>query len=131
MAYCTYCGHQISDLARSCPNCGHPAGPTQTATAHRQTEGLAVASLVLALVGIFVCPVVCSIAALVVGYKARRKLQADPNLEGEGLAKAGVIIGWVGVALGVIAVVGIIVALVAGVDVDVPSDGIDALGRIG
>lgn len=24
MAYCTYCGHEISDQAVMCPNCGHP-----------------------------------------------------------------------------------------------------------
>jgi uncharacterized RDD family membrane protein YckC len=24
--YCAYCGHEISDAAVSCPNCGHPVG---------------------------------------------------------------------------------------------------------
>ena len=44
------------------------------------------------------------------------------------MAKAGVILGWVGVAFGVVVIVGFIVALMSGVRVDVPSDGIDALG---
>ena len=131
MAYCTYCGQQISDVARSCPNCGHPSGAAPATSASRRTEGLAVASLVLGLAGFFVCPVVCSIIAVVLGYRARRKLRDDPTLDGEGLAKAGIILGWVGTAFGVVVVVGIIVAAMAGFDVDIPSDGIDALGRIG
>jgi uncharacterized membrane protein YvbJ len=131
MAFCTYCGQDISDLARSCPRCGHPTGVIPAAAGSRQTEGLAVASLVLGLAGFFVCPVVCSIIAVIVGYHARRKLQSDPTLEGEGLAKAGVIVGWAGIAVGLVAIIGIIAAMFAGVNVDVPSDGIDALGRIG
>ena len=131
MAYCTYCGQQLSDLARSCPSCGHPTGAAPTTAAYRQTEGLAVASLVLGLAGLFVCPVICSIIAVVVGYQARRKLRDDPTLDGEGLAKAGIILGWVGTALGIVVIVGIIVAALSGVTVDVPSGGIDALGRIG
>jgi hypothetical protein len=79
----------------------------------------------------FVCPVVCSIIAVVVGYQARRRLQDDPTLEGEGMAKAGVILGWVGIAVGLIVIVGFIVALMSGVRVDRPSGGIDALWRIG
>lgn len=27
MAYCTYCGQNISDQAQLCPACGHPALP--------------------------------------------------------------------------------------------------------
>lgn len=26
MAYCANCGHQISEYAHECPNCGHPTG---------------------------------------------------------------------------------------------------------
>jgi hypothetical protein len=132
MAYCAYCGHQVSDMARSCPSCGHPTGASPAPSYQQaKTEGLAVASLVLGLAGFFVCPLICSIIAVIVGYQARRKLQEDPTLEGEGLAKAGIILGWVGTAIGVIVIAGIIIAVVAGVNIDLPSDGIDALGRIG
>jgi uncharacterized membrane protein len=135
VAYCTYCGQQISDLAPSCPNCGHPVAVTAPAAGapatYRRTENLAVASLVLGLAGFVVCPFVCSIIAVVLGYQARRRLDEDPTLDGEGMAKAGIILGWVGVALGVVLIVGFIVALMAGLAVDVPSDGIDALRRIG
>jgi hypothetical protein len=83
------------------------------------------------LAGFVVCPFVCSIIAIVLGYQARRRLNADPTLDGEGMAKAGVILGWVGVVFGVVLIVGFVVALVSGYSVNVPSDGIDALRRIG
>ncbi len=133
MAYCSYCGQQISDIAQSCPNCGHPAArvPGTAATTSQRTEGLAVASLVLGLAGFVVCPFVCSIIAVVLGYQARRRLDEDPTLEGEGMAKAGIILGWVGMALGLVVIVGFVIALLAGLNFDVPSDGgIDALRRL-
>ena len=132
MAYCTYCGQQLSDAATACTKCGHPVGQSAAPPAtYRRTENLAVASLVLGLAGFVVCPLVCSIIAVVLGYQARRRLDEDPTLDGEGMAKAGIILGWVGIAFGVVVVVGFVVALLAGFAVNAPSDGIDALRRIG
>jgi uncharacterized protein DUF4190/zinc ribbon protein len=129
VAYCTYCGQQISDAAVMCPKCGHPQ-QTSAAPGYRRTESLAVASLVLGIAGFVVCPFVCSIIAVVLGNQAKAKLRADPGLEGEGMARAGVILGWVGVGVGVLLIVGFIAAVMSGT-VDNPSDGIDALRRIG
>ena len=117
-------------MARSCPKCGHPVALPPSA-AYRRTEGMAVASLVCGLLGVLGCPLVPSIVAVVLAIQARRKLSEDPTLEGEGLAKAGLILGWVGVGLGVLIVGGVIALFLSGVNIDVPSDGIDALGRIG
>ena len=64
-----------------------------------QTSGLAIASLVLGIVGLFAVPLVASVLAIVLGGKAREELARDPALAGEGLARAGVILGWIGVAL--------------------------------
>jgi hypothetical protein len=130
MAFCTYCGKEISDAARVCPQCGHPTAAVRPATDRRQ-EPLAVASLVLAIAGFVVCPIVCSVIALVLGYQARTKLRSDPSLEGEGLAKAGVILGWIGIGVGVLLVIGALAAIFSGVpnvDIDVPTD-INALRR--
>jgi uncharacterized membrane protein YvbJ len=132
VAYCTYCGQQISDAATACTQCGHPIAPLSSpAMANRRTENLAVASLVLGLAGFVVCPLVCSIIAVVLGYQARRRLDEDPTLDGEGMAKAGIILGFVGIAFGLVIVVGFVVAMLAGFAVNAPSDGIDALRRIG
>ena len=42
---------------------------------------------------------VLSIPALIVGNQALTKIKQDPTLQGEGLARAGVILGWIGVGL--------------------------------
>ena len=51
-----------------------------------------------------VFPMIPSIAAVIVGQSARREIAADPNLGGDGLAQAAVILGWVGIAIGVVIV---------------------------
>lgn len=101
MAFCESCAAQISDQAAMCPQCGHPQpGAVGTAPpAGRRTEGLAIASLVLGIAGFVVCPLVCSILAVVFGNQAKTKIAQDPSLEGEGMANAGVILGWIGIAL--------------------------------
>lgn len=114
MAFCENCGRELSDRAPSCPNCGHPSGTTSHATGHRRTEGSATASLVLGIAGLVVCPLVCSVLAIIFGNKAKGKIAADPNLEGEGLAKAGVILGWIGVGLGVVTALLFIAAISSG-----------------
>ncbi len=53
----------------------------------------------LGIVGIFAIPVIAAVLAIVLGSSARREIQSDPALGGEGLASAGVILGWIGVAL--------------------------------
>lgn len=115
MAFCENCGREISDRAPMCPSCGHPnpmAGSGGAAVGGaRRVEGNATASLVLGIAGLVVCPLVCSILAIVFGNSAKRKLEADPSLEGEGFAKAGVILGWVGIALFAVGVLFFIVAV--------------------
>jgi apolipoprotein N-acyltransferase len=100
MTYCESCGNQLSDLATACPKCGHPRR-----IALGRIEGTAVAALVLGIFGLISCPVVLSIPALIVGNQALSKIRHDASLQGEGLARAGVILGWIGVGLGVIGVV--------------------------
>ena len=67
-----------------------------------RTSGLAIASLVVGIAGLFVAPVLGSVIALVLGYSARRELQRDPRLEGHGYATAGIVLGWVGLVLSIV-----------------------------
>lgn len=67
--------------------------------AAQRTSGYAIASLILGIAGFFVIPIVPSILAVVFGQKAREELRRDPTLGGEGLATAGIVLGWVGIAL--------------------------------
>lgn len=68
----------------------YPPPPVQ------KTNGLAIASLVLSLVGLLCGPV--SIVGALMGRTALRKIQQTGE-RGEGLARAGMIIGWVGLVL--------------------------------
>lgn len=71
----------------------------------RRQDGRAVAALVLGIVSIAVCSIVGyipGIIAMVLGRKAQKAIDADPSLDGRGMATAGIATGAVGTALGVI-----------------------------
>ncbi len=78
----------------------------------QEQSGTAVAALVLGICGFLVCPLICSIAAIVTGTMAKNEIdRSGGRLTGRDMAKAGLILGWIGVALCVLAVL-LIVALV-------------------
>lgn len=82
------------------PQYGAPVPPPGGAPAG--TSGMAIASLVLGIVGILSCGcLVFSILAIVFGRIANRDIVAGTK-SGAGLAKAGFILGIIGVALGVV-----------------------------
>jgi dihydroorotate dehydrogenase len=83
---------------------------TQTVLNKQSTHPLAVISLVLSILGFMpVLPVIGSIAGIITGYIARRNIAANPALySGDGLAKAGIVLGWIGVALLVLVVAGLV-----------------------
>ncbi|MFZ6021168.1 MAG: DUF4190 domain-containing protein [Chloroflexota bacterium] len=65
-----------------------------------KTNPLAVASLVLSIGGLSFLPLIGSIAGVVTGYMARDNIRQNPAVyNGEGLAKAGIILGWIGIVL--------------------------------
>lgn len=110
MAFCANCGTELSDQAPSCPKCGHPrfTGPG------RRTESGAIVSLVLGILGIIACPLVLSIPAVIVGNRARATIRENPELEGDPMARAGVILGWIGIALAGVGIAIGVIALVIG-----------------
>ena len=63
-----------------------------------RTNGKAIASLILGIVGVTGIPFVASVIAIILGYMARREI-AETGEDGRGLAIAGIILGWVGVVL--------------------------------
>ncbi len=65
----------------------------------RRTSALAIAALACGLAGLTVFPLLASFAAVVLGTMARGELRRDPTLDGSGLATAGLVLGWIGVAL--------------------------------
>ncbi|MBE3096783.1 MAG: DUF4190 domain-containing protein [Planctomycetes bacterium] len=79
-----------------------------------QTDPLATWSLVLGIVNFLCCiPFVPAILAIVLGGRSKEKIRASGGtLTGEGLAQAGVILGWIGIAVDV---VGCIVTAIVGI----------------
>jgi len=64
------------------------------------TNGKATAALVLGILGFVFCPFVCSIAALVLGYQARGEIDGSGGrMGGRSNATAGIVLGWIGLAL--------------------------------
>lgn len=62
-----------------------------------RTNGFAVASLVL---GVLFCLVVTGILAVIFGNVALGRIEASNGTEkGRGLAIAGIVLGWIGIAL--------------------------------
>ncbi|NMR20710.1 DUF4190 domain-containing protein [Cellulomonas fimi] len=76
-------------------------------------NSLAVWSLVLALVGFFICSFFTGIPAIIVGNKAKRAA-AEGQANNPGLATAGIVIGWIVTVLGVLVAIGVIALLASG-----------------
>lgn len=71
---------------------------------------LAIVSLVSALLGFTFVPVIGGIVALITGYMARNETRSiPPKASGDGMATAGIIMGWVQLGL---LVVGICCAII-------------------
>lgn len=68
-----------------------------------RTDGQAIAALVCGIIGIVACPVIFSIIAIVLGKQSEKKIKESGGvLIGDQMAKAGWILGIVGLILGVV-----------------------------
>ena len=137
---CQSCGQHLSGDERYaglqivCPSCGKtvmvptvrpPAGvsiahsappmpaarPQPAPVAPQKTSGLAVASLVCS-AGSFIIIPFGFIPGIICGHMAKRKIAAMPGLKGGGLAKAGLIVGYIALSLNVL-VIGFLVLFFA------------------
>jgi len=79
----------------------------------KQTSTLAIVSLVSGILGWTVVPWLGSFVAIITGHMARAEIRRNPDtMEGDGMAVAGLVMGWLMVAFGVFVVIAIIVAIV-------------------
>jgi uncharacterized membrane protein len=69
------------------------------------TEPLAIWSFVLGLLSLVCCGFILGIPAVICGHLALSKFQKEPQLQGKGLATAGLIIGYIAIAFWLIYVV--------------------------
>ena len=78
------------------PSTNEPALPTST---------LALISLIAGILGFTALPILGGIVALFTGYAARKETRAVPlKFSGDGLATAGIIMGWVQIVLTVVGI---------------------------
>jgi hypothetical protein len=79
----------------------------------RTASSLAIASLVSGVLGWTLLPLIGCIVAVVTGHMARAEIRrAGGAVGGDGLAIAGLVLGWLGIAMAVAAVLMIVVAIV-------------------
>lgn len=86
----------------------YPAYGGQYAPAPQPSSGLAVTSLVCGIAGVLLfwlfVPLLGSIAAIITGHLAIRQIRMTPGLGGRGMAIAGLVMGYVMVAFGVLSI---------------------------
>ncbi len=72
-----------------------------------RSSSSATLSMIAGILGLTLFPFIGSIVAVVAGYAARREIRAaDGALGGEGLATAGIVLGWIGIGLMVLGLCG-------------------------
>ena len=68
-----------------------------------RTSTMAIVSLIAGIVGLTLLPIIGSIAAVITGYMARKEIRASAGaISGDGMALAGLIMGWIGVVLSIV-----------------------------
>lgn len=81
----------------------------------RPTNGKATGALVLGICGLVVCPLICSIVAVVLGYQARTEIDQSQGMQdGRGSAVAGIVLGWIGIGFSALFI--ILIVLLAALD---------------
>lgn len=84
---------------------GEVRGPFPSYARPGQTSGKAVVSLVLAIVGLFIIPIILSVLAIIIGWAALTDVDRNPSIGGRGLAISGIVIGIIGLIIGIIGVI--------------------------
>lgn len=78
-----------------------------------KNETLAIVSLIFGISGFVCLGIIGSIVAVITGSMAKKKIAASGGtLGGEGLAKVGLILGWIGIVLNILIIIGLIIAFV-------------------
>ena len=84
-------------------------GPGPYGYQPRGTNGMAIASLICSLAGFLTC--VSAVVGIILGHIALKQIKQSGE-DGEGMAKAGLIVGYVLTGLSLLAVVGYVVFIV-------------------
>jgi hypothetical protein len=104
MMACPRCQLALASGTLLCPGCRAITSPDGLYHGPKINAPGAVKSLVLGIVGLFVCGVILGPLAISQANKAKQAMASDPRYGGEGLATAGTV-------LGIIAIVGFVVVM--------------------
>lgn len=75
----------------------------------RPTSTLAVVSLVFGILGWTLLPAIGSIVAIITGHMARKEIRnSGRQIDGDGMAVAGLVLGWISVGLTIAAIIAFI-----------------------
>lgn len=85
--------------------------------AYPRTSALAIVSLIFGILTYFILPFVGALIAVICGHAARSEIRRAPPgmVSGNGLALAGLILGWIQIAMLTLAVAAILLVLVGGI----------------
>ena len=99
---CPACAERVQAAAVICRYCDFDfaLGMKSRSTVPTKRSGVAIASLIL---GIAFLYGIGSVLALVLGYRARDQIDhSGGDLEGRGMATAGIVLGWIGIPLAIL-----------------------------
>ena len=83
--------------------------PLQQTSSSGQTSTTAIVSLISGLLGWTLLPLIGSLVAIVAGHIARAETRRNPQtLEGDGMAVAGLVLGYAMVAIAVASVIAVV-----------------------
>jgi len=82
-------------------------------TVYPRTSSLAIVSLIFGILAYIFLPFLGALIAVICGHSARSEIRCAPpgSIEGDGLALAGLILGWIQLACTFIAVVFVVLVL--------------------
>ena len=108
------------------PAYGAPGYPAYAYAPPKPTNGMAIGSMVVSIVSVvglcfYGLGGFVGILGAILGHVARRQIRENDQ-NGEGMAKAGIIIGWVATGLAVLVVVGLIIIFVVLANSDYSGD---------
>jgi hypothetical protein len=90
---CPQCRNQVNVALGICPFCKAITSPDGLYHGPKTTAKEATQALVFAIIGFIICGVVFGPLAIWKANQAKRAIQNDPSLQGEGMATAGLVIG--------------------------------------
>ena len=97
MIRCPFCAEAIRGEALVCKHCGSRVLPQPSESLNIRTNGLAVTSMICALLWVWWLG---SLVGLVFGYVAKHQIARSGGSEvGGGMATAGIVLGWLGMAV--------------------------------